>query len=407
MFNNMKNDNENTENHPFDRFKVIEPINSNSFLEFEKVFHISHIENSVNIIKNKKIQNHLVFDKSKLRDKRILVVWLSPNKWPGYLYGEIRFTLDWKQLISGKKFYWVEYIEEYNPTACRILITNNEYDYLIPYNPEDKNGPWYFDKASKKHYFNSKFTIEFMLEQDIPLYKVEVIDFVNHHHEKCNLGRINNCPESKFTREDVLRELLCYLIIKQIPLSYIPFKLLNHKHFIYIGLKSILSLFDGIIFKGLIKSDSNLSEVLVYSILLNIVDRKKQNAIEIASLFCDIEAVEQVLLKYINNISSDKIPRLDGIIALNMDWKCCPWGIIPDFDEKTFFIVLHRKVFRSGSTFNDPITSIFLDSKIKLEKYVTSFKNNKSPNVICFLSENVNNANTLKLIEKKVSRMTK
>lgn len=31
MFNNMKNDNENTENHPFDRFKVIEPINSNSF----------------------------------------------------------------------------------------------------------------------------------------------------------------------------------------------------------------------------------------------------------------------------------------------------------------------------------------------------------------------------------------
>lgn len=246
-----------------------------------------------------------------------------------------------------------------------------------------------------------------MLEQDIPLYKVEVIDFVNHHHEKCNLGRINNCPESKFTREDVLRELLCYLIIKQIPLSYIPFKLLNHKHFIYIGLKSILSLFDGIIFKGLIKSDSNLSEVLVYSILLNIVDRKKQNAIEIASLFCDIEAVEQVLLKYINNISSDKIPRLDGIIALNMDWKCCPWGIIPDFDEKTFFIVLHRKVFRSGSTFNDPITSIFLDSKIKLEKYVTSFKNNKSPNVICFLSENVNNANTLKLIEKKVSRMTK
>lgn len=158
--------------------------------EFELVKHVTHVDSAIRIIEDGKLRPGLVFDKSKLNTRRILVNWLSPNHWhDGFRYGNVSLAFDFAQLIKGLNYYWVEDIA-YNTAACRILITDQDRSAILaPYDPATDDGPWHFDKKSKTHYFQPEHCLEFMFEGDLNVENVVEIDFVQHHRQYCAVHR--------------------------------------------------------------------------------------------------------------------------------------------------------------------------------------------------------------------------
>src|SRR5262245_55019378 len=114
----------------------------------DEISHVVHIGHAISIVTDQKIRPGLVFDKSKLNATRTLVCWLSPNHWPeGYRYGNIKFVFDWKRLLAKEniKYYWVEAIKEYNPNACRILLSQKDHSStpgLTQFDPNIRTMPW-------------------------------------------------------------------------------------------------------------------------------------------------------------------------------------------------------------------------------------------------------------------------
>ncbi len=159
---------------------------------FASVGHVAHLDVAVNIIREHKLKPGLVFDKSILKTSRTLVTWLSPNHWSdGYRYGSVKFDFNFRKLVEGKRVYWVEVIN-YKPVACRILITDRDYDEsetLTPYDPEHDDGPWRFDSKTNKDFFNNNICLEFMFEDEIDLDELSNITFVDHHARICSLYR--------------------------------------------------------------------------------------------------------------------------------------------------------------------------------------------------------------------------
>lgn len=167
-------------------------------LKFETVSHTSHVTTAMNILEEGEIRPYLVFDESKLNDQRILVSWLSPNYWGvGFRYGNVYFDFDFKELIKGKRFYWVEAIA-YQIEACRILVTDKDHDGVLdPYDPTLKDGPWWHDLSEDLHYYNGTYCLEFMFECPISLDSLSKFDFVSHHNKYCSVHRYDskNCKE--------------------------------------------------------------------------------------------------------------------------------------------------------------------------------------------------------------------
>ena len=187
------------------KFKVgvpaVKGFNSDC-VRFDSVSHTSHIGSAISIIEAGEIRPSLVFDESKLNDQRILVSWLSPNHWStGYRYGNVRFDFSFRDLIEGRRYYWVESIA-YKVEACRILITDLDRDSkLEPYDPTLKNGPWWFDSVTDQHYFNNNHCLEFMIEAPIKFEHLRNLDFVDHHSAYCSVHRKNQkkCSELGLT----------------------------------------------------------------------------------------------------------------------------------------------------------------------------------------------------------------
>jgi hypothetical protein len=150
------------------------------------VYHVAHVETAIRILKDGHCKAGLVFDKSKLNTERILVNWLSPNEWSnGSRYGNIGFEMQFSNLIKNKKYYWVETMTAYNPTAIRILITDKEYVNLTPYDPIGDDGPWKYDEIEEIHYWNAKYCLEFMFEGDIWLNEFAGLKTFTHHDNFC------------------------------------------------------------------------------------------------------------------------------------------------------------------------------------------------------------------------------
>jgi hypothetical protein len=182
---------------PWNKYKVraaggFYPSNDNSLQSFSQISHTSHVDQALNIVLDGVIRPGLVFDKSHLNTSRILVGWLSPNHWAkGYRYGNIKFDFDFQSLIPGKNYYWVEAIEEYSPHACRILITDQNRDALLNrYDPTLRDGPWFYDTASNKHYFNGRFCLEFMFEDSLKIDSLSGFGLVDHHQDYCSAHRL-------------------------------------------------------------------------------------------------------------------------------------------------------------------------------------------------------------------------
>lgn len=186
----------------------------------DTVFHVTHFDSALRILSEGAIKSGLVYDKSKLNTERILVAWLSPNDWigaNGFRYGNVRFSFDFASLIKNKNIYWVESIP-YGINAMRILITDNNYQQLTPYNPKIGDGPWWFDASTNSHYWNGDYCLEIMFESDLPVVSAKKIDFVKHHPNYCNI-RPNSCPDRGVDQNLAGAKFLASLVGQHLNLS--------------------------------------------------------------------------------------------------------------------------------------------------------------------------------------------
>ena len=76
--------------------------------------HVTHIDSAIEIIKRRCITPYPLNakksgDKNSLLKKHgIPIVFTSPRTWPTYIYGSVRFEIDWTRAMSGKNIYWIE-----------------------------------------------------------------------------------------------------------------------------------------------------------------------------------------------------------------------------------------------------------------------------------------------------------
>jgi hypothetical protein len=199
-------------------YKVGKPSTRKNWTEpdcvpLDSVFHISHVSDAFRMFEDQKIRSTLVWDESKLKNTRTCVAWLSPNFWhQGSRYGNIRFDFDWKELIEGKKFYWVEAITHYSPPACRILIAKEEPSLeLEQYVVDDEDGHLYHNSSNDTWYYNGKFTCEFMVDRDLPLSECTAVGFDKHHERFCAKDG-SRCDDLSQPSDDAGAKLLARLI---------------------------------------------------------------------------------------------------------------------------------------------------------------------------------------------------
>ena len=187
-------------------------IHSTGCAALTTISHVSHIARSVDILKEGIVKSGLVYDESKLRRERILVTWLSPNDWKlGFMYGNVRFSFDWKRLLSRMGAYWIEKMD-YKPPAARILLTDENYKNRFQvYRATDGHGPWWYDKSNGEHYWNGTKTLEIMIEADLYIENSLKVDFVNHHDELCKIGRVA-CPDLGLSKDEA-RSLFLALVV--------------------------------------------------------------------------------------------------------------------------------------------------------------------------------------------------
>jgi len=175
------------------QFRVGQPSTKPGWVEpdcqpLTQISHVAHIDVASDILRDGKIKSGLVYDKSKLNKQRILVSWLSPNNWVwGSRYGNVEFVFDWRRIIEGMNYFWVESVA-YHPPACRILVTKHNYsNELSEYDPTLGDGPWWYDEAENQHYWNGDICLEIMVEQDIPVKRSLELKFVDHHRRFCSI----------------------------------------------------------------------------------------------------------------------------------------------------------------------------------------------------------------------------
>jgi len=166
------------------------------------LWHIAHINTAVRILHDGACKASLVFDEeSRLFNSRTLVTWLSPNYWTdGSRYGNVAFKIPFEKIICGKKYYWVE-TRNYNAIAHRFLITSLDHPELTIYDPVADTGPWRFDPAAQVHYWDSKETLEFMLEENIPVSDFMQIETFKHHEHQCCVDTVN-CGDKSTDSQD-------------------------------------------------------------------------------------------------------------------------------------------------------------------------------------------------------------
>jgi len=197
----------------------------------ETIYHIAHVSDAFRIFQDRRIRSTLVGDESKLKKTRSSVTWLSPNTWVnGSFYGNVRFDFDWKELVNGKRFYWVEAMK-YAPVAYRILIAEHKPDLdLERYRPETDKGPLYHDSRHDKWYCNiDNLTGEFMLDSDLWLEDCKTVGFENHHHQTCK-RREGHCGQLSRERSEAGAKLLSRLIGQNVLTYKEPLRRLFIKH---------------------------------------------------------------------------------------------------------------------------------------------------------------------------------
>lgn len=185
--------------------------------------HVAHLDAALRIVEEGKIRAGLVYDESKLRTRRILVVWFSPNDWvQGFRYGNVRFTFNWAPLVRDRKYYWVESVP-HSPPGGRILVTSKDYtSELEEYDPTLGDGPWWYDVANDRHYWNGNFCLEIMIEDDLTVAESGEVDFVNHHPNGCSVDW-RTCTTRGLKRAEASARFLAALVAQGIDAAALKF----------------------------------------------------------------------------------------------------------------------------------------------------------------------------------------
>ncbi|MEK7405738.1 MAG: hypothetical protein AAB225_11575 [Acidobacteriota bacterium] len=167
---------------------------------------------ALRVFEDGRLRSSLVWDESKLKNTRTCVSWVSPNYWAtGSIYGSVRFDFDWKELVRGKKFYWVEAMPLYHPPAYRILISSNDHSVLTRYDPVKGEGPLFYDAKTQIWYRNGNFTGEFLIDEDLWLPECKRVGFVDHHPRVCRKAR-SRCVHLGTSGHQAGAQLLARLI---------------------------------------------------------------------------------------------------------------------------------------------------------------------------------------------------
>jgi hypothetical protein len=264
---------------------------------FHTVSHVAHIEYALRILKDGEIRPNLVYDKSRLKDKRISVSWVSPKDWSkmkGFRYGHIRFTFDWTSIIAGKRFYKIE-ISDYKIPAPRVLVTDRKHECFDSYNHRSMKGPWFYDHDRGTHFFHeSDCCVEFLIEDSISLDHCSKIDFVDHHPWWCSLHRNDpdRCKDKKHTADKAASLFLSSAISQSLDLSRFGFSLeIKGKRRPSIELHKAMSLIwmqlmsEKIKFKGKAGSESVKSKALARAILHAYSLQKIEEVYSLAAYF--------------------------------------------------------------------------------------------------------------------------
>lgn len=179
----------------------------------ESIYHVTHAHTALRIVDDGQISRGLVYDKSKLNITRRTVVWVSPNHWHnGSRYGTVKFEFDWKTLVEGKKFYWVEAMTGYSPPAFRFFLTNGNVDGLPPltqYDPASDVGPLRLHDG--EWWWNGNYTGEIMVDDDLSLADCKAVSFTNHHQTYCNIGH-SHCTELGTNGDLSAARVMAYLL---------------------------------------------------------------------------------------------------------------------------------------------------------------------------------------------------
>jgi len=286
----------------WEEFAVKEPCfdhgqNNYKCSRFHTVSHVAHIESALRILKDGEIRPNLVYDKSRLKDKRISVSWVSPKDWSnlkGFRYGHIRFIFNWNSLITDKKFYKIE-IADYKMPAPRILVTDRKHNGFDRYDHRSMEGPWFYDCDRGTHFFyESDCCVEFLIEDSISLDNCSKIDFVEHHPWWCSLHRNepDRCQDKKHTTMKAASLFFSAAVCQSLDLSRFGFSLeIKGKRIPSVELHRAMSLIwmqlmsEKIQFQGKVRPQSVESKALARAILHAYSLQKSKEVYSLAAYF--------------------------------------------------------------------------------------------------------------------------
>ncbi|WP_439516518.1 hypothetical protein [Sediminibacterium sp.] len=177
----------------------------------DEVSHAAHILPALRIIRDRKLKTGLVTESVVLKEERILATWFSPNSWfNGSRYGHVCFYYQIENLLKRKHMYWVEDMP-YLTTACRLLVTANNYDGLLKrYDPATDDGPFTFE--DDKYFWNNKVSLQLMFDSAVSTKRCSKIVLTKHHSRFCCLE--NTCTEKEkgMAKFKVAQLLLSYVM---------------------------------------------------------------------------------------------------------------------------------------------------------------------------------------------------
>jgi hypothetical protein len=293
---------------------------------FDTISHIAHIGTALSITSVGEIRPTLVFDESKLNDKRILVTWLSPNYWSrGFRYGTVRFQFSPTSLLRGKRYYWVESIA-YKIAACRILVTDIDRDSQLPrYDPEIPDGPWWYDAGKGAHYFNSRHCLEFMFESSVSLNKLTRLDFVPHHGDFCSAHRYNqtSCEELGMRKITACGRFVTRAMLTAVDLAPYADCFFSEKS--KLGLFSLAffdfmtSFYPSAAFDGPLGIASPASPAVIRAVMMEFTFGRLDEARKVATLFESYDAFFQLAYRAFTECARTSIMVVDPRYEISVD----------------------------------------------------------------------------------------
>ena len=277
-------------------------------ITLDEVMHVAHIDTSLRILKDRKLKAGLVFDESRLNTQRILVNWVSPNRWnPGYRYGSVGFLFDFKSLVKRKYIYWVEAMTQYRPTACRFLLSANKYPDLKLYDPRIDNGPLLSDRAKREFKRKDDICMEIMVESDLPLANCKSIKFLKHHPSMCCINQ-DSCTEIGIDVNATSEKMIAYILSNNIELDTSLFTKRDNKGRVrsgvfFAGVYEILRLASKVSYSGEYNMSEEVARLIVNAGMVYLSSDQRDEFRKLINIFSGSE----VFQKYFLAIVKDKL----------------------------------------------------------------------------------------------------